>query len=124
MAVLDLANCTIEVKLLHIYFVVSVILHLDANLFYLFIICLRIYIYSYLCIYSFIYLLFRYTIFIFLSFYPEFSLIWSFSFIYVNMCMCELDIDGDLAWCLMEAVFGQTGITLSCIQHIIQVYLN
>ena len=29
---------TIEVKNLHIYFVVSVILHLDANLFYLFII--------------------------------------------------------------------------------------
>ena len=52
-------NYTIEVKNLHIYFVVSVILHLDANLFYLFIICLLIYIqyiYIYLCIYSFIYL--------------------------------------------------------------------
>ena len=32
-------NYTIEVKILHTYFVVSVILHLDANLFYLFIIC-------------------------------------------------------------------------------------
>ena len=28
------------------------------------------------------------------------------------------------AWCLMEAVSGQTGITVSCIQHIIQVYLK
>ena len=28
------------------------------------------------------------------------------------------------AWCLMEAVFGQTGITVSCIQHITQVYLK
>ena len=27
-------------------------------------------------------------------------------------------------WCLMEAVSGQTGITVSCIQHIIQVYLK
>ena len=25
------------------------------------------------------------------------------------------------AWCLMEAVSGQAGITVSCIQHIIQV---
>ena len=40
-------NYTIEVKNLHIYFVVSVILHIDANLFYLFIICLLIYIYIY-----------------------------------------------------------------------------
>ena len=38
---------TIEVKNVHIYFVVSVILHLDANLFYLFINCLLIYIYLY-----------------------------------------------------------------------------
>ena len=38
-------NYTIEVKCLHIYFVVSVILHLDANIFHLFIICLLIYIY-------------------------------------------------------------------------------
>ena len=40
--VLDLATiiCTIEVKNLHIYFVVSIILHIDANLFYLFIILL------------------------------------------------------------------------------------
>ena len=28
------------------------------------------------------------------------------------------------AWCLMEAVSGQTGITVSCIQHVIQVYLK
>ena len=28
------------------------------------------------------------------------------------------------AWCLTEAVSGQTGITVSCIQHIIQVYLK
>ena len=28
------------------------------------------------------------------------------------------------AWCLMEAISGQTGITVSCIQHIIQVYLK
>ena len=27
-------------------------------------------------------------------------------------------------WCLMEAVSGLTGITVSCIQHIIQVYLK
>ena len=27
-------------------------------------------------------------------------------------------------WCLMEAVSGQTGITVSCIHHIIQVYLK
>ena len=27
-------------------------------------------------------------------------------------------------WCLMEAVSGETGITLSCIQHVIQVYLK
>ena len=56
-------NYTIEVKILHIYFVVSVILHINANLFYLFIIGLLIYIYNYLFIYLFIYLLFRYIIF-------------------------------------------------------------
>ena len=28
------------------------------------------------------------------------------------------------AWCLMEAVSGQTSITVSCILHIIQVYLK
>ena len=28
------------------------------------------------------------------------------------------------AWCLMEAVSGRTGITVSCIQHVIQVYLK
>ena len=33
-------------------------------------------------------------------------------------------IDVDLAWCLMEAVSGQTGITVSCIQHIFEVYLK
>ena len=27
-------------------------------------------------------------------------------------------------WCLVEAVSGQTGITVSCIQHVIQVYLK
>ena len=68
-------NYTIEVKILHIYFVVSVILHLDANLFYLFIICLLIYIFICvfirLFIYLFIYLIFRYIIFIFCeAFYP------------------------------------------------------
>ena len=69
-------------------FVISVILNLDANLFYIFIICLFIYLYNiYLCIYSFIYLfiysLFRYIIIIFLRCFLsfDFSLIWSFSFI-------------------------------------------
>ena len=38
-------NYTIEVKLLHIYFVVSVIIHINAKFFYLFIIGLLIYIY-------------------------------------------------------------------------------
>ena len=58
MAVLELATIITPLKhnFLHIHFVVSVILHLGANLFYLFIICLFIYIYIYLCIYSFIYL--------------------------------------------------------------------
>ena len=28
------------------------------------------------------------------------------------------------AWCLMEAVSGQTVITVSCILHIIQAYLK
>ena len=27
------------------------------------------------------------------------------------------------AWCLMEEISRQTGITVSCIQHVIQVYL-
>ena len=27
-------------------------------------------------------------------------------------------------WCFMEAVSGQTGITVSCIKHVIQVYLK
>ena len=52
---LDYYNYTIEVKILHIYFV-SFILHLDANLFYLFIICLFIYHFVYLFIYIYIYL--------------------------------------------------------------------
>ena len=51
-------NYTIEVKMLHIYFVVSVILHLGANLFYLFIVYLFIYIY--LFIYVFIHFIFIY----------------------------------------------------------------
>ena len=44
MAVLDLATIISMLKynFLNIYFVVSVILHLDANLFYLFIVCLVI----------------------------------------------------------------------------------
>ena len=29
-----------------------------------------------------------------------------------------------MAWCLIEAVSGQTGITVSCIQHITQIYLK
>ena len=54
-------NYTIEVKNLHLYFAVSVILHLDANLFYLFIIRLFIYIYyiyTFICVFIhlFIYL--------------------------------------------------------------------
>ena len=61
MAVLDLATIitlAIEVKNLHIYFVVSVILHLDAiylSFVYLF---MYIYIYIFMCI-----SLFRYIIF-------------------------------------------------------------
>ena len=60
MAVLDLANnYTIEVKFCT-YNVVSVIINLDANLFYLFIICLFfiyiIYIFICVFIYIFIYL--------------------------------------------------------------------
>ena len=51
-------NYTIEVKMLQIYFVVSVILHLGANLFYLFIVYLFIYIY--LFIYVFIHFIFIY----------------------------------------------------------------
>ena len=35
---LSYSNYTIEIKNLHIYFVVSVTLHINANLFYLFII--------------------------------------------------------------------------------------
>ena len=27
-------------------------------------------------------------------------------------------------WCLIEAVSGQTGITVSCVQHVIRVYLK
>ena len=50
-------NYTIEVKILHLYFVVSVITHINANLTYLFIYDNYIYIYlSYLFIYIFIYL--------------------------------------------------------------------
>ena len=40
----------------------------------------------------------------------------------MSICVCvNWTIDIDLTWCLMEAVSGQTGITVSCIQHIIQV---
>ena len=57
MAVLDLATIITPLKynFLHILFVISVILNLDANLFYLFIICLFIYNnYIYLFMYLFI----------------------------------------------------------------------
>ena len=38
------------------------------------------------------------------------------------MFMCKSDHRWKTsAWCLMEAVSGQAGITASCIQHIIQV---
>ena len=37
-------------------------------------------------------------------------------FIYI-MSICVFETS---AWCLMEAVYGQTGITVSCIQHVIQ----
>ena len=40
----------------------------------------------------------------------------------MSICVCAIHVDS--AWCLMEAVSGQTGITVSCIQHIIQVYLK
>ena len=54
-------NYTIQVKILHIYFVVSVILHIDAPFLFIYhlftYLCTYIiYIYIYLCIYSFIYL--------------------------------------------------------------------
>ena len=40
----------------------------------------------------------------------------------MSICVCvNWTIDVDLHWCLMEAVSGQTGITVSYIQHIIQV---
>ena len=43
----------------------------------------------------------------------------------MSICVCvNRTIDETSAWCLMEAVSGQTGITVSCIQHIIQVYLK
>ena len=44
----------------------------------------------------------------------------------MSICVCvNWTIDVDLGvWCLVEAVSGQTGITVSCIQHIIQVYLK
>ena len=40
------------------------------------------------------------------------------------MCVCVNTSRETSSWCLMEAVSGQTGITLSCIQHISQVYLK
>ena len=61
-------NYTIEVNFLHIYFVVSVILHLDANLFLLIIICLLIYICIYLFVYLFIYLyIYLFILYLFLG---------------------------------------------------------
>ena len=35
-----------------------------------------------------------------------------------------IDIDRGVVLMMMEAFSGQTGITVSCIQHIIQVYLK
>ena len=38
--------------------------------------------------------------------------------------MSILCVSVNWTMCLMEAVSGQTGITVSCIQHIIQDYLR
>ena len=138
MAVLDLANNdTAEVKFCTYVLLLVLFLNLYANLFYLFVICLLfiyiylfisvfIYLFIYLYIYLFIYLLFRYVISIFLVlftlrfFYDLVMLIYK-----CRLCVCvNRTIDVDLGWCSMEAVSGQTGITVSCIQHIIQVYLK
>ena len=56
-------NYTIEVKILQIYFVVSVFLHLDANRFY--IICFTL-LYIYLCFCVFIHLFIYLFIYIFI----------------------------------------------------------
>ena len=58
MAVLDLTTIisTLKYNFLHNIFVVSVILNLDANLFYLFIICLFIYIFICVFIHFFIFI--------------------------------------------------------------------
>ena len=47
-------------------------------------------------------------------------------FIYImSICVCvNRTIDVDLRMVLDGAVFMQTGIPVSCIQHIIQVYLK
>ena len=61
-------NYTIQVKNLHIYFVVSVILHPDANLFYLLFtyLYIHIYLFVYLFFFFILFLLFMYIILIFL----------------------------------------------------------
>ena len=57
------------------------------------------------------------------AFYPYFG--FGHFHLYMSICVCvNRIIDGDLPWCLMEAVTGQTGIAVFCIQHIIQVYLK
>ena len=43
----------------------------------------------------------------------------------MSICVCvNRAIDGDLSVVLDEAVSGQAGITVSCILHIIQIYLK
>ena len=87
MAVLDLATIITSLKQKFCKYILLLVL------FYISMLTFSIYlsyIYIYLCIYSFIYLLFRYIIFIFLRCFlsSDFSLIWSF---FVDMCMCESD---------------------------------
>ena len=85
-------NYTIEVKkFAHIFFGYCY-LHLTFSIYlsfgYLF---TYIYIYIFICVFIhlFIYLLFSIKFLFFCdTYYP---LIWSFSFIYVDMCMCESD---------------------------------
>ena len=59
-------NYTIEVKFLQIYFVVSVILHLDANHFYY---LSFVYLFIYTYIYLFLYLLIYIFIYLFIYIY-------------------------------------------------------
>ena len=101
MAVLDLATIITPMKFnfLHIIFVVSVILNLDANLFYLFISCLYNYIFICVFIYLFIYLLFRYIIFyLFVILYILRFFFDLVIFIYImSICVCvNRTIDGVL----------------------------